>query len=72
MMRLSLKLALILANNADPDKMQYYAAFYLGLNCLPIYPFRGFQYIEAWADPDGGGGGGGGGGGQGVPIPPPP
>ena len=34
---LSLKIVLILANNADPDEMQHYAAFHLGLHCLPKY-----------------------------------
>ena len=39
---LSLKVVLILtilANNVDPDKMQLYAAFHLGLHCLPKYLF---------------------------------
>ena len=40
----SLKVVLILANIADPDEMQHYAAFHLGLHCLPKYPFRGFEY----------------------------
>ena len=31
----------ILANSADTDKMQLYAAFHLGLHCLPECPFRG-------------------------------
>ena len=26
--------------------MQHYAAFHLGLHCLPKYPFRGFQYTK--------------------------
>ena len=39
---LSLKIVLILANSADPDEMQHYAAFFLGLHCLPKYPFTGF------------------------------
>ena len=43
---LSLKIVLILANSADPDEMQQYAAFHLGLYCLPKYLFRGFQYIK--------------------------
>ena len=30
-----LKVVLILANSADPDEMQHYAAFYLGLHVLP-------------------------------------
>ena len=45
-MFLSLKVVLILANIADPDEMQYDAAFHLGLHCLPKYPFSGFQYIK--------------------------
>ena len=32
----------ILANSVDPDEMQHYAAFHLGLHCLPKYPLRGF------------------------------
>ena len=36
----------ILANSADPDEMQHYAAFHLVLHCLPEYPFRGFQYTK--------------------------
>ena len=43
---LSLKVVFILANNADPDEMQPYAAFHLGLHCLPKYLFRGFQYTK--------------------------
>ena len=41
---LYLKIVLMLANSVDPDEMQHYAAFHLGLHCLPTYPFRGFQY----------------------------
>ena len=40
---LSLKVVLILANCADPDEMQHYAAFHLGLHCLPKYHFKGFH-----------------------------
>ena len=29
-------------NSVDPDEMQHYAAFHLGLHCLPKYLFRGF------------------------------
>ena len=43
---LSLKVVLILADSAGPDEMQHYAAFHLGLHCLPKYPFRGFQYTK--------------------------
>ena len=39
---LSMKVVLIIANREDPDEMQHYAAFHLGLHCLPKYPFRGF------------------------------
>ena len=51
---LSLKMVLILAGSADPDEMQHFAAFHLGLHCLPkyMYLFRGFQYTglkEAFA-----------------------
>ena len=35
---MSLKVVLILANSADPDEMQQYAAVHLGLNCLPMFP----------------------------------
>ena len=37
---LSLKAVLILANSADPDEKQHFAAFHLGLQCL------GFGYIS--------------------------
>ena len=43
---LSLKIVLILENSADPDEMQQYAAFRLGLHCLPKYLLRGFQYTK--------------------------
>ena len=33
-------MVLILANRVDPDEMQHYAAFHLGLHCLLAYPFR--------------------------------
>ena len=31
--------AFILANSADPDEMQHYAALHLGLHCLAKNPF---------------------------------
>ena len=34
----SLDVVLIFANSADPDEMQQYAAFPLGLHCLPMFP----------------------------------
>ena len=37
---------LILANSADPDEMQHYAAFHLGLHFLSKYPLRGFHYTK--------------------------
>ena len=42
-----LNVVLTLANSTDPDEMQHYAAFHLGLHCLPKYPFRGFQYTNS-------------------------
>ena len=29
-------------NRVDPDEMQHYAAFHLGLHCLQKYSFKGF------------------------------
>ena len=43
---LSLKVIVTLTNIADPGEMQHYAAFHLGLHCLPKYPFRGFRYTQ--------------------------
>ena len=37
---LSVKGLLMLANSADLYEMQHYAAFHLGLHCLPTYPLR--------------------------------
>ena len=39
----SMKIVFILANSADPDEMPPYAAFHLGLYCLPNYLFTGVQ-----------------------------
>ena len=44
---LSLTIVFILANSADPDEMPHYAAFHLGLHCLPKYPFEDFQPTKA-------------------------
>ena len=42
-----LKVVLIfIASTADPDEMQHYAAFHLGLHCLLKYLFRGFPYTK--------------------------
>ena len=38
-----MKIDFLVANSADPDEMPPYAAFHLGLHCLPKYAFRGFQ-----------------------------
>ena len=35
----ALKILFIIANSADTDEMPHYAAFHLGLCCLPKYPF---------------------------------
>ena len=37
---LSLKIVFVFANGVDPDEMPHYAAFHLGLHCLPKYTFR--------------------------------
>ena len=37
----------ILAKSADPDKMPHYAAFRLGLHCLPKYPFAVSRMIKS-------------------------
>ena len=36
----------MLANSADPDEMQQYAAFHLGLHCLLQCTFSGFEYAK--------------------------
>ena len=35
---------LTFTNNADPDEMQHFAAFYLGLHCLQKYSFKGLTF----------------------------
>ena len=37
-----LKIFFTFTNCEDPDEMQHYAAFHLGLHCLQKYSFRGF------------------------------
>ena len=39
MILFSLKIVFVLANSVDPDEMLHYAAFHLGLHCLPKYHF---------------------------------
>ena len=36
----SLKIVFVIANSEDPDEMVHYAAFHLGLHCLPKNAFR--------------------------------
>ena len=36
----------LITNSVDPDEVLYYATFHLGLQCLPKYPFRGFQFTK--------------------------
>ena len=38
----SMRIALVLANSVDPDEMQHYAAFHLGLHRLP----KGAQWLS--------------------------
>ena len=45
---LPLKVVLILANSADPDEMQHYAAFHLGFHCL-LNSFRGVLYTKGYS-----------------------
>ena len=33
--------------SVDPDEMQHYAAFHLGLHCLQKYLFRGFPRLAS-------------------------
>ena len=40
------KIVLIIANSAAPGEMQHDASFHLGIQCLPMYPFMGFQYTK--------------------------
>ena len=40
---LSRKIVFVLANSVNPDEMPHYAAFHLGLHCLPKYSFRSHQ-----------------------------
>ena len=37
-----LKIFFTFTNSVDPDEMQHYAAFHLGLHCLQKYSFMGF------------------------------
>ena len=35
-------------NSVDPDEMQHFAAFHLGLQCLQKYSFRGFLNTKGY------------------------
>ena len=37
-----LKIFFTFTNSVDPEEMQHYAAFHLGLHCLQKYSFRGY------------------------------
>ena len=41
-----LKIFFIFANSVEPDEMQHFAAFHLGLHCLQKYSFRGIQRVN--------------------------
>ena len=43
---LTVRIVFILANSLGPDEMQQYAAFHLGLHCLPKYTFRELSSIQ--------------------------
>ena len=49
---LSEDLFLPLKNSVDPGEMQPYAAFHLGLHCLPKYSFRVFPNIQRVREPN--------------------
>ena len=40
--------SLTLTNSVDPDEMQHYAAFHLGLHCLQKYLFSGFPNTKGY------------------------
>ena len=41
-----LKIFFTFSKSVDPDEMQHFAAFHLGLHCLQKYSFRGFGRIQ--------------------------
>ena len=43
------KMKSFFANGVDPDEMQHYAVFHLGLQFLQKYSFRGFPNTKGWA-----------------------
>ena len=48
---LSLKIVFVLANSSDPDEMRPYAAFHLGLQCLPKDLFTSVQNEKGYTIP---------------------
>ena len=46
----SLKATLLFTNSVYPDEIQHYAAFHLGLPCVPMYPFRGVDGFRKSCD----------------------
>ena len=46
---LSQKIVFAKANPADPDEMLLYVANYLGLDCLPMYPYIKPMHPCSWA-----------------------
>ena len=36
-------------DSVDPDDMQHYAAFHLGLHCLKKYSLRGFSCLKKYS-----------------------
>ena len=45
---LSLKIVFVFASSVDQDERLHYAAFHLGLHCLPKYSLRNQQYTKGW------------------------
>ena len=43
-----MKIFFTFTNSVDPDEMQHYAAFHLGLHCLQKYLFRGFPNSKGY------------------------
>ena len=51
MIHFSLNIDFSLAKSADPDEMPPYAAFHLGLHCLPKYLFIGIKNEKGYGVP---------------------
>ena len=46
-----MKIFFTFTNSVDPDEMQHYAAFHLGLHCLQKYSFMGFPNTKRYDMP---------------------